>query len=166
MKTQTKCTLSLSGLFILGLLPIPFTAIYCLYVIRKRPGWFPETVKRLYAEKEKKQDITIDPALLDGYDPIVTRRRCTISLSLMVLLDILIPFIPLFGLYIVRRRPIWFKNVVDLLYADQLDENEVIEDFLESFDSNSISSVVLEKKYIALQKSNIEFALQFSAKAR
>lgn len=166
MKTQTKCTVSLSGLFILGLLPVPLTAIYCLYVVRKRPSWFPETVKRLYAEQEKKQDNIIDSASLDERDPIATRRRCTISLSFMTLLDIFIPFIPLLGLYIVRRRPVWFKNIVDLLYTDRLEENEVIEDFLESVDSNSISSVTLKRKYIALQKSNIEYALQSSAKVK
>ena len=166
MKTQTKCTLILSGLFILEMLPIPFTAIYCLYVIRKRPDWFPKTVKRLYAEKEKKQNITINPALLNGHDPMVTRRRCSISLSIMFILDILIPFTILLGLYVVRRQPTWFKNIVDRPYADQLGDNEVPEGFLESFDSNSLSSAALEKKYIALQKSNIEFALAIAAKAR
>ena len=166
MKTQTKCTLSLSGLFILEMLPIPFTAIYALYVIQKRPDWFPETVKRLYAEKENKQYITIDPARLDGHDTKVTRRRCTISLSIMFILDILIPFTILLGLYVARRQPIWFKNVVDRLYADQLSDNEVTENFPGSFDSDSISNVALEKKYIALQKSNVEFALSIAAKAR
>ncbi len=51
MRTQTKCTLSLCGLFIIEILPIPFTAIYSLYVVRKRPMWLPEVVNRLYADK-------------------------------------------------------------------------------------------------------------------
>jgi hypothetical protein len=123
MKTQTKCTLTLSVLFIIELLPIPFTIIYCLYVTRKRSNWLPGVVERLYAEK----DVIIKPLLFDKCDPMVTRRRCTIFLSIMLLLDLLTPFTTLFGLYIVRRRPIWFKNVVSRLYFDKPETNVTIE---------------------------------------
>ncbi|MCK5191040.1 MAG: hypothetical protein KAR12_13395, partial [Methylococcales bacterium] len=122
LKTQTKCTLTLSGLLIIEMLPIPLTSFVCLYVIRKRPKWMPGVVDRLYAEKDIRLDTT--SPLFDEKKSMVTRRRCTISLSIMILLDFLIPFTILVSLYITRRRPIWFKDVVSRLYADLIVNNE------------------------------------------
>ena len=122
LKTQTKCTLTLSGLLIIELLPIPLTSLVSLYVIRKRPKWLLGVVDRLYAEKDIKLD-TIS-ILFDETKSMVTRRRCTISISIMILLDFLMPFTILVGLYLTRRRPIWFKNVVSRLYADLVNNNE------------------------------------------
>ena len=123
MRTQTKCTLSLCGLFIIEILPIPFTAIYSLYVVRKRPMWLPEVVNRLYADKPGDEGNSIEQTSVAGYDPRNTQKKCTITLASMFTLDILVPFTVPFSLYIVRRRPLWFKNTVARLYADQLQGN-------------------------------------------
>lgn len=122
MKTQTKCTLTLSGFLIIEILPIPLTSLICLYVIRKRPKWLLGVIDRLYAEKDIKLDTT--SFAYDEKKSMVTRRRCTISLSFMILLDFLIPFTILVSLYVTRRRPIWFKNLVSRLYADFIVNNE------------------------------------------
>lgn len=128
MKTQTKCTLTLSALLIIEILPIPLTSFVCLYVIRKRPKWLPGVVDRLYAEKDIKLGTT--SSLFYEKKSMVTRRRCTISLSIMILLDFLIPFTILVSLYVTRRRPIWFKNVVSRLYADLIVNNEKTDSLL------------------------------------
>ena len=159
LKTQTKCTLTLSGLLIIEMLPIPLTSFVCLYVIRKRPKWLPGVIDRLYAEKDIKHEST--PALFDEKKSMVTRRRCTISLSIMILLDFLIPFTILVSLYITRRRPIWFKDVVSRLYADLIVNNEKAESLLG--ETNGYREA-LEKKFIALQKSNNEFVLNIGDK--
>ena len=159
LKTQTKCTLTLSGLLIIEILPIPLTSFVCLYVIRKRPKWLPGVVDRLYAEKDIKLDTT--PSLFDEKKSMVTRKRCTISLSIMILLDFLIPFTILVSLYITRRRPIWFKDVVSRLYADLIVNNEKAESLLG--ETNGYREA-LEKKFIALQKSNNEFVLNIGDK--
>jgi len=138
MKTQTKCTASLLVMLIIEILPIPLTSIFCIYVIRKRPAWLPGVVERLYEGKENYQELFL--INLDGHDSLVTRRRCTFSLSIMILLDFLIPFTILFGLYIARRRPIWFQNVVIRLYKNLHDNNEVIEHSYASLIDNSIDS--------------------------
>lgn len=91
-------------------------------MIRKRPKWLLGVVGRLYAEKDIKLDT--DSILFDETKSMVTRKRCTISISMMVLMDFLMPFTILVGLYITRRRPIWFKNVVSRLYADLIINNE------------------------------------------
>ncbi|MCF6250126.1 MAG: hypothetical protein L3J75_02475 [Methylococcaceae bacterium] len=161
MRTQTKCTLVLSGLFILELLPVPFTAVYSLYVIRKRPEWLPGAVERLYADKEiKRQNLHLP---LAGHDPMVTRKRCTLSLSCMFLLDIATPFTILFSLYIVRRRPIWFKNVVARLYADKM---EYTVDNSEQTTGSDLNDKALQEKYLALQQSNIDFALKVAVRTK
>ena len=159
LKTQTKCTLTLSGLLIIEMLPIPLTSFVCLYVIRKRPKWMPGVVDRLYAEKDIRLDTT--SPLFDEKKSMVTRRRCTISLSIMILLDFLIPFTILVSLYITRRRPIWFKDVVSRLYADLIVNNEKAESLLG--ETNGYREA-LEKKFIALQKSNNEFVLNIGDK--
>ena len=162
MKTQTKCTLSLSGLLIIEILPIPLTSIFCLYVIYKRPEWLLGVVDRLYAEKDIKLDTT--PSLFDEKKSMMTRRRCAISLSIMILLDFLLPFTILVGLYVTRRRPIWFKNVVSRLYADLLVKNEKIEGLLETQDEKLTDHEALENKFNVLQNSNNEFVLNIGHK--
>jgi len=164
MRTQTKCTLALSGLFILELLPIPFTAIYSLYVTRNRPDWLPGVVERLYEDKENRQKKK--PLPIKEHDSMVTRRRCTISLSVMFILDIAIPFTVILALYITRRRPFWFKKVVHQLYADKLTHNETIEANSKSSTSNTLDNETIEKRYIALQKSNIDFAFRVAGRAK
>ena len=153
MKTQTKCTLSLLGLLIVEIFPIPLTVIYCLYVVRKRPNWVPGTIERLYSEKE---ETLSDSFSHEAYDSMVTRKRCTISFSIMFLLDILIPFTILFALFIVRKRPFWFKRVVDQLYADLLSTNA----------TRGVSTGSIEKKYNDLHKSNIAFALSINSRTK
>jgi hypothetical protein len=162
LKTQTKCTLFFSGMLVIELLPIPLTSIVSLYVIRKRPKWLPGVVERLYAEKGIKHDTT--QPLFDKKNSIVTRKRCTIGLSIMVLFDFLIPFTVLMGLYVARRRPLWFKNIVSRLYADLLVKNENIDRLIETLDGKPADSEALENKFIELQKSNNEFALNIGLK--
>lgn len=160
MTTQTKCTLTLSGLFILELLPVPFTSIFSLYVIRTRPGWLPGLVERLYEGKEDNQLIQGE-----GYNSMRTRRKCTISLCFMILMDVITPFTIIMGLYITRRRPIWFKNVVIRLYADKLIEVGG-DDVSETSNSQTVDHEALEKKYIALQQSNVDFAFKLAARTK
>ena len=160
LKTQAKCTLFLSGMLIIEILPIPLTSIFSLYVIRKRPKWLPGVVERLYVENDIKRDIT--PPRFDKKNSIVTRRRCTVGLSIMILFDFLIPFTILMGLYITRRRPIWFKNIVSRLYADLLVKNENNDSLIEALDGKPADYEALENKFIELQKSNNEFALNIA----
>lgn len=149
-------------MLIIEILPIPLTSIFSLYVIRKKPTWLPGTVERLYAEKVIKLDTS--QFLFSEKTSIVTRRRCTISLSIMILLDFMVPFTILTGLYIVRRRPIWFKNTVSRLYADLLVENKSIGSPLETINGKLTDSDVLENKFIELQKKNNKFALNIAKK--
>jgi hypothetical protein len=136
LKTQTKCTLTLSELLIIEILPIPLTSLVCLYVIRKRPKWLPGIVDRLYAEKDIKLDTT--SSLFDEKKSMVTRRQCTISLSIMIFLDFLIPFTILVGLYVTQRRPIWFKNIVSRLYVDLIVNNEKTDSLLGNTSGESL----------------------------
>jgi len=159
LKTQTKCTLFLAGMLVIELLPIPLTSIFSLYVIRKRPEWLPGLVERLYVEKDIKHNTTSHQ--FDKENSIVTRKRCTISLSIMIIFDFLVPFTILTGLYITRRRPIWFKNIVSRLYADLPVMNENIDYSLEGKPGDNEA---LENKFIELQKSNNEFALNIALK--
>jgi len=149
-------------MLVIEILPVPLTSIFSLYVVRKRPLWLPGIVERLYIEKDIKHD-TAQPHP-DKTNSIVTRRRCTIGLSIMILFDFLVPFTILMGLYITRRRPIWFKNIVSRLYADLLVKNKNIDYPVEVLDGGPTDYKTLEKKVIELQKSNNEFALNITIK--
>ena len=166
MRTQTKCTLSLCGLFIIEILPIPFTAIYSLYVVRKRPMWVPEVVNRLYADKPGDEGNSIEQTNVAGYDPRNTQKKCTITLASMFTLDILVPFTVPFSLYIVRRRPLWFKNTVARLYADQLQGNNQNLDEQEMGDDNAESAELLEKKLLELERQNVDFVKSLGKKVK
>ncbi len=112
---QKKFTIVMACLFFVEIMPLPFTAFISLYTVRKRPDWFPYTVQRLYA------DIPADDAKESAaVDPAATKKRCSLTVISMMLVDLgPIPLTIPVGLYIVRRRPKWFRNVVVRLYADK-----------------------------------------------
>ena len=166
MRTQTKCTWSLVGLLIVEILPIPFTAIYSLVVIRKRSAWLPGVVERLYADKDWPEGKVVDRPIKEGHDPMVTRRRCTISLTTMFLIDVIVPFTVPFGIYVVRRRPAWFKNVVARLYSDQPGENADNQDSAEPVEDCPVYNEVMEEKYLELQQRNFDFARSIGVKEK
>ncbi len=160
MRTQTKCTLTLCTMFIIEILPIPFTAIYSIYAVRKRPTWIPNTVERLYVDKPINPNKVNKEISVDGHDPMKTRRNCTIALTTMFLIDVIVPFTVPFGLYIVRRRPIWFKNVVTRLYADHLQQatqDEAIDDD-DISEPSEILSEILDQRFRELEQKNFDFA--------
>ena len=156
MRTQTKCTLSLCGLFIVEILPVPFTALYTIYAIRKRSAWVPGVVHRLYSDRPVEIGEEVIEPVVEGHDPMSTRRLCTITLVFMLLVDILVPFTVPFGLYIVRKRPWWFRNVVVRLYADLL-QGESAER-----DENPEIHAGLEEKYLILKRNNQDFVRSFN----
>ena len=125
MKTQTKYTRNIGLLFLLELIPLPWTAMYALYAVRKRPAWLPDAVNQLYSDPPM-EAIDEQQHLAESDrqgTALKTRMRCTIALVALLIID-LDPFpitLP-FALYIVRKRPIWFKNVITRLYADISEE--------------------------------------------
>ena len=167
MTTQTKCTLTLCLLFIIEILPVPFTAIYSLYVVRKRRDWVPGVVEKLYADRPVKENESAVPLVLEGHDPLVTRKRCTITLASLFVVDILVPCTIPFGLYLVRRRPLWFKNTVAKLYADQLEGSTLGQAETAEVSSGIIvNTEALEQRYLELERSNFEFARSLSIKGK
>lgn len=157
LRTQTKCTLTLCGMLIVEILPVPFTAIYGIYTVRKRPGWVPEVVERLYADKSEDAAGPVNE-VPPGHDPMVTRKKCTMVMATMFLIDVLVPFTVPFSLYVVRRRPNWFKGVVSRLYADQLGqipgEGSAAEELAES----------LKRRQGELERANLQYVRTFRRK--
>ncbi|MEE9356549.1 MAG: hypothetical protein V3U75_13240 [Methylococcaceae bacterium] len=114
---QKKFTIVMACLFFVEIMPLPFTAFISLYTIRKRPDWFPDSVQSLYADIPAAADDEKKPVAVD---PAATKKKCTITIISMMLVDLgPIPLTIPVGLYIVRRRPKWFRNVVARLYADK-----------------------------------------------
>lgn len=113
-RIQKKFTIVMACLFFVEIMPLPFTAFISLYTVRKRPDWLPDTVQSLYADipaNDKEKPAAINPAK--------TKKKCSITIICMMLVDLgPIPLTIPVGIYIVRRRPKWFRNVVERLYAD------------------------------------------------
>lgn len=53
MSTRAKCLITLIGLMIVDIFPVPVVGAIGLYVIIKRPMWFRDLVNRLYDERNK-----------------------------------------------------------------------------------------------------------------
>ena len=157
MTTQTKCTIALGCLFIVEILPLPFTAMISLYVVRRRPKWVTGVVQGLY------QDIPGEPDFVVEDGSKATRRKCTMTLTTMFLVDLIIPVTITFGLYIVRRRPMWFKNVANRLYApepseqDELAEGEAAEPEISIEDTPEFIEAQ-KQKHMQIEKTNLDFA--------
>ncbi len=120
-RIQNKFTAIMALLFFVEIMPLPFTAFISLYTVRKRPEWFPYSVKSLYADIQP--DDTNPPANKKktvAVNPEKTKRRCTYTIISMMIVDLgPIPLTIPVGLFIVRRRPKWFRNVVERLYSDK-----------------------------------------------
>lgn len=128
MKIQTKCTLVIVGLFIIEIMPVPFSALYSLYAIRKRPDWLPRVTEKLYADKSFTHPAATE-LITQNLAPeraLALRKKCTINLVILFAIDLLVPVIIPTALFVVRKRPFWFKSLVLNLYADKLPEREAI----------------------------------------
>lgn len=90
--------------------------------MRKRPGWIPGVVDRLYADKPVDPEKPVKEMSLEGHDFMKTRRNCTIGIISLFAIDVVVPVIVPLGIFIVRKRPNWFIIVTKRLYADQLQD--------------------------------------------
>lgn len=157
MTTQTKCTMALCCLFIIEIFPLPFTAMISLYVVRRRPKWFPGVVEGLY------QDISTEPEFVIEDGGVATRRKCTFVLTTMFLIDLIVPVTIPFGLYIIRRRPKWFKSTAARLYAPEPSDQEGL-DGVEEGEPETIleeSPEFIEEqrqKQLEIEQTNLDFA--------
>lgn len=56
--------------------------------------------------------------LMDGYPTMMLRIKCFFVLLLLMILDTSpVPVVGTIAMYILITRPLWFKNLVDRLYA-------------------------------------------------
>ena len=159
MKTQTKCTLTICGLFIIEILPVPFSAVYSLYAIRKRPDWLPRVVDNLYLDRPVKASDKPEPYIPIGHDPMAVRKKCTITLVGLFVVDLIVPVIIPTALFVVRRRPLWFKHLVAKLYSDKwqpvaLQRSPVIDIKVETPEFLA----EMDQKLAELERNNLEFA--------
>ncbi|MGR8932786.1 MAG: hypothetical protein ACU837_00165 [Gammaproteobacteria bacterium] len=171
MKTQTKCTLWLCCLFIVEIFPLPFTALIGIYVVRKRPQWFPKIVNNLYADKTGNPETLAAAAeVLSNPTDLKTRQRCTTTLIIMTLFDLVLPVTIPVGIYVVRKRPDWFQQVVNRLYLDTIDAD----DTLRKSSATSRAKLPerekiflkeeLAKKLQEIEQENLDFAHAFAVR--
>ncbi len=163
MNIQTKSTLIICGMFIVEILPVPFSSIYSLYAIRKRPDWLPDFTDALYANKPVVDDQTIAGILASGHDPMATRRKYTLILVAMFMVDLLVPVVIPMALYIVRVRPKWFRIIMLKLYSDKVPLT-IAPAAVEIPDDPEILAAVAEKM-AELERQNSRFAQSLSTKA-
>lgn len=162
MKTRTKCSLAICGLLVIEIMPIPFSSIYSLYVVRKRPGWLPQVVAKLYAEDPAK---SVTPAQPLGHDPLQTRKNCTKLLVLIFFIDLVVPVIIPTALYVVLKRPIWFQNLVVKLYSDRLPQaSSSMDEAVALMPPSPEELVAIDQQYVELENVNRAFARQIGFK--
>jgi hypothetical protein len=54
IRTRKKCFLSLLGLFIIDIAPVPVTPVVAFAIILRKPIWFYQLVARIYEKGENK----------------------------------------------------------------------------------------------------------------
>lgn len=159
MKTQTKCTLAICGLFIIEILPVPFSSVYSLYVIRKRPDWLPRVVDNLYVDKPVKPGANMEQRLPIGHDPMAVRKKCTITLVGLFVVDLIVPVIIPTALFVVRKRPLWFKHLVVKLYSDKLPPIALQRDSILALKTETPEFLAeMDQKLAELERKNLDFA--------
>ena len=159
MKLQTKCTLVIIGLLIIEILPVPVTSLYSLYAIRKRPDWLPRVTHNLYDEAVTDTSEDHNPPVFIAHDPLVVRKNYTVGLIVIFMIDLLVPVIIPTALYVVRRRPKWFKNLIIRLYSDKFNHSSIPAD--EKTEPRFLDPSALarmEQKFADLEQKNVHFA--------
>ena len=116
MSTRKRCFITLGCLFILELMPIPFTAMFSLFTVWRGSEWLLGVVERLY------EPMGYDPEYEMGIGAKATRKKCIRTLWFFFACDIVIPVTIPYGLYLVSRRPLWFRDTVFRLYGDDPEE--------------------------------------------
>jgi len=53
LRTRQKCFLSLVGLFIIDIAPVPVTPVVAFVILLSRPRWFYATVEAVYWQPER-----------------------------------------------------------------------------------------------------------------
>lgn len=163
MKLQTKCTCIIIGLFVVEILPVPFTSLYSLYAIRRRPDWLPKVTDQLYADKLASGAVP-DYLPPPEHNPMSTKNRCTLGLVAMFIVDLLVPVVIPTALYVVRMRPAWFRKLVLRLYADKLFPVEVLQPEPETKIESPQMKAALEQKFQELERQNLNFAKALGGK--
>ncbi|SJM95260.1 hypothetical protein CRENPOLYSF2_500017 [Crenothrix polyspora] len=159
MKLQTKCTLVIIGLLIIEILPVPFASLYSLYAIRKRPDWLPRVTHNLYGETLADAPEAHNPPVFMAHDPLAVRKNCTAGLVAMFIVDLLVPVVIPTALYVVRRRPKWFKSLIVRLYSDKFNPYSTPAD--EKAEPRILDPGALarmEQKFADLEQKNVHFA--------
>ncbi len=112
MWLRIKILLLLIILGVIGIGPVPTTSLICIYLLIFRPLNFKMMVDEVY-QLDGSTDMIVDD---DGY--IMTR---IITLCVLVVLAISdlgpVPTVSLICIYAVIFRPLWFKSLVDRIYA-------------------------------------------------
>lgn len=118
--TRIKCLLALLALAMLGFGPVSVTGLIGLFVVLQRPEWFDNVVKNVYRDKQV-EDLPLRRQTSDVRRPATgVRIRCLLSLIVLMIVDILpVPVVGSIGLYVLLRRPLWFKDLVDRVYGNR-----------------------------------------------
>lgn len=161
MNIQTKCTWVIGGLFIVEILPMPVSSLYCLYAVRKRPDWLLNVVEALYAGKPAKEGEAVEYALPVEHDVLAARKKYTTMMVVIFLIDLLIPVVVPTALWVVRIRPVWFKNLVLRLYSDKLQKARPMP---ELGIENPQVLAELKQKLVELERQNLDFAKSLGVK--
>lgn len=115
--TRLKCIFVLLILAVIGFGPFSVTGLIGLYVVLRRPGWFKNIVETVYRDRRPEATLSRGDGRPGAVSPMAMRIRCLLYLILLMVLDVApIPVVSSIGLYVVLRRPDWFKHVVDTLY--------------------------------------------------
>lgn len=154
MKVKTKYSLIIFGIFILELFPVPFSSIYSLYAVRKRPVWLPKAVDKLYDEEPAQAPASYQLLGFDEDDVKRVQKKATLVLLLMFAIDLLVPVVIPTAFYVVRLRPKWFRDFMARLYADKF---EAVVSAVEQ-PVNPQYLLELEKKLADLNAQNLHAA--------
>jgi hypothetical protein len=85
----------------------------------------------------------------------------------MFAIDLLVPVVIPTALYVVRRRPEWFKNVVARLYSDKLPNNALNPAIPPELNyENREFLEELEKKFAELNSKNLDIAKSIVLKSQ
>jgi len=120
-------------------------------------GQYFRDIDRLYAESPNEDTSSIDVNLVEANFRRV-QTQCTLTLAIMFTIDLLVPVVIPTALYVVRKRPIWFKNLITQLYADKLAALELNRSVSSSQAIKQMSDDELQQKLAELDASNLDAA--------
>jgi hypothetical protein len=110
---RINCILVFSVFAVIGFGPVSPGCLIGMYTVIARPRWFIKLARAVYTQDGQ----MLHPLPPPPPNPLLTRKKCFLSLFCLFIVDILpVPVTPAVAFIMLLFRPRWFYELIETVY--------------------------------------------------